>query len=205
MSTALAQRLEAELLRRRRRVRVAEYHRISESGLLGDEPRRLELIEGVIVARMAGNPPHMTGCDLVQGVLARLVPAGYFVSMAHPVTIEGLDSEPVPDAMVVRGAIRDFAGRRRTPADAAIVVEVSDSSLDFDRTTKSATYAAAGVPVYYLIDLPDRVVEVRSEPRATGDGRAEYARVRRYRPGRRVPLVLDGVTFGHFLAREVLP
>lgn len=205
MSTAPARDFEAAILRQRRRVRIAEFHRIAESGLLGDDPRRLELIEGVIVTRMAENPPHMTGCDLVQAVLTRLVPAGYFVSMAHPVTIEGRDSEPVPDAMVVRGAIRDFAGRRRTPADAALVVEVSDTSLDFDRGAKAATYAAAGVAAYYLINLPGRVVELRTEPRADDEGPASYARLRRYRPGSRVPLILDGVTVGHFQAREVLP
>lgn len=209
MSSGTAGSVEEAILRRRHRITTDEFHIMAESGALGDEPRRFELIEGVIVERMAEGPEHMTSCDLVEHLLHllhRLVPAGYFASMGHPVTIAAADTEPIPDAMILRGAIRDFASRRRTPADAAAIFEVSNTSLEDDQTIKAAIYAAAGVPYYYLVNIPERLVEVRSgivTPR--GGGPPRYGRLRRASPRSKVRLVLDGVAVGDFRAREVLP
>ena len=97
--------------------------------------------------------------------------------MGNPVTIEDRDGEPEPDAMVFRGSIRDYAGRQRTPAEAALLAEVSDTSYDYDRYAKWVTYAAARVPVYWIIDLNRRQLEVHTEP--TGQGEAAFT------PGRR--------------------
>src|SRR5690606_34790079 len=107
----------------------------------------------VVVDKMTKNLPHVHATDLIQYLLIRLVPAGYFFSMGNPVTIAERDSEPEPDAMVLRGNLADFSGRRRTPQDAALVIEVSDSSYAYDRRAKWVAYAAASVPVYWLLDL----------------------------------------------------
>jgi Uma2 family endonuclease len=125
------------------------------------------------------------------------------VTIGNPVTIAEGDSEPEPDAMIVRGQIRDFAGRRRTPADAVLVIEVADTSYALDRGPKWAIDAAAGVPVYWIVDLNRNRVEVHSEPAGRG-AEARYSLTRLYAADEEIPLVLDGREAARFAAREIL-
>ena len=106
----------SSLLDVRHRITVEEYHRMVDAGVFGPEPR-LELLEGVLIDKMTKNPPHIVATDLLEDLLHHLLPrgSGYFISMGNPVTIEDRDGEPEPDAMIVRGNIRDYTGRRRTP------------------------------------------------------------------------------------------
>lgn len=191
------------MLAHRRRVSVAEYHRMTEAGVFGPEPR-IELVEGMILEKMTKHPPHNLACDLVQYLLIRSLPAGYFVSMSTPLTIEDRDGEPEPDAMVLRGQPRDYAGRRRLPADAAIVVEVSDSSYDVDRTSKWMTYAAARVPVYWLVDVNRGRLEMHTEPAGEDEG-AHYGLCEILEADAEPPLILDGREVARFAVREILP
>lgn len=205
MATATQTREPAveSLLDLRHRITVDEYHRMAGAGMF--EPgTRIELLEGVLVAKMTKNPPHTQACDLIQYLLIHLLPAGFFFTMGSPLTIEGSDSEPEPDAMVVRGRIRDFVGRRRTPADAALVIEVSDASYSLDRHHKWLTYAAAGVPIYWIVDLNRKRLEVHTEPTGQGEA-ARYSLTRLYGPEDEVPLVLDGREIARFPARDILP
>jgi Uma2 family endonuclease len=193
----------SSLMERRRRITVEEYHRMLDSGFLGPEPK-VELLEGVIVEKMSENPPHNLARDLLQHLLHRLLVPGYFHSMATSMAIEDRDGEPEPDLMVLRGEIRDYAGRRRTPGDAALLTEVSDTSYDYDRYAKWVTYAAARVPVCWILDLNRRQLEVHTEP--TGEGAAAtYARIQVFGPDDEVPLILDGREVGRFFVREILP
>jgi Uma2 family endonuclease len=193
------------LLEMRHRITVEEYHRMLDSGIFGPEPK-VELLEGVIVEKMTKKPPHIIATDLLEDLLHHLLPrgCGYFITMGNPVTIEDRDGEPEPDAGVYRGSIRDVASRPRTPADAALLVEVSDTSYNYDRYTKWVTYAAARVPVYWIVDLNRRQLEVHTEP--TGEGEAAlYARTQTFGPDDEVPLILDGREVGRFPVREILP
>jgi len=193
------------LFEMRHRITVEEYHRMLDSGIFGPEPK-VELLEGVIVEKMTKKPPHIIATDLLDELLHHLVPrgCGYFVTMGNPVTIVARDGEPEPDAGVYRGSIRDIASRPRTPAHAALLIEVSDTSYNYDRYTKWVTYAAARVPVYWIVDLNRRQLEVHTEP--TGEGEvAVYARTQISGPDDEVPLILDGREVGRFPVREILP
>jgi Uma2 family endonuclease len=106
--------------------------------------------------------------------------------------------------MVIRGAIRDYTGRRRTPADAALVIEVAEASYRTDRYTKYAIYAAARVPIYWIVDLNRNRLEVHTEPRGEGET-AHYAQLRLLDPNDEVPLVLDGREVARFAVRDILP
>lgn len=206
MASVMVDEIEAAVMERRHRVTVDEFHKMAEAGALGREPRRYELIRGVIVERMGEGPKHIVACNLIEDLLHRLVPAGYFPSMGHPVMIDADQSEPVPDAMVVRGTIRDYTKRLCTPEDAALVIEVSDSSLAYDRTVKAAIYAEAGVPVYWIVNIPDRVLEVRRNLFTPDGGTPRYGVVESLKSARgKAKLVLDGSAVGDFLVREVLP
>lgn len=193
----------AVLLQARHRITVEEYHRMAEAGIYGPESR-IELLEGVLVEKMTKYPPHVLSTDLIDDLLHRLVPPGYFVSMGNPVTIEERDSEPEPDASVIRGQMRDYTGRRRTQADAALVIEVAESSYKTDASLKRAIYAAVRVPVYWIVDLNRHRLEVHTEPFGTGLD-ASYARTQILGPEDEVPLILDGREVARFVVKEILP
>jgi Uma2 family endonuclease len=187
----------------RQRITVDQYHRMSELGLLGEDPR-CELIEGVIVAKMSKNPPHILSSDLIDALFHRILPAGFFVSMANPLTLAERDSEPEPDAQVFRGSPRDYKGRRRTQRDSALVIEISDSTYRIDRYRKWVTYAAVGVPFYWIVDVKRNRLEVHSAPKGLGD-EACYSRTEIFGPDDEVALILDGAEVARFLVREILP
>lgn len=191
------------LFEQRERITVAQYHRMMAAGIF-DENSRVELIEGVIVAKMGNNAPHMTSTDLVQIVLTSFLPPGFFISMGNPVTLVERDSEPEPDAQIVRGHPRDYRGRRRTQRDAALVVEVSDSSYRMDRYRKWVTYAGAGVRIYWIVDVNRGRLEVHTDPTGSGP-EARYATTQILGPDDEVTLILDDREVSRFAVREILP
>ena len=113
------------------------------------------------------------------------------------------DSEPEPDVAVVRGNRRDYGTRHPGPQDTGLAVEVSDSTLDQDRTVKLQIYARARVPVYWIVNVVDRQIEVYEQPSGPTPDPA-YGNRRDYRPGDAVPLVLDGNTVATVPVTELL-
>jgi Uma2 family endonuclease len=139
----------------------AEYERAAELGLFGPE-ERLELIGGEVIKKVTPQRSlHATGVSLAADVLKRAFPGGHDVRVQLPLVI-GDDSEPEPDVALVRGEIRDHLAAH--PSTALLVIEVADSSLAFDRTTKASLYASAGIPEYWVVNLQDRVLEVHRAP-----------------------------------------
>jgi Uma2 family endonuclease len=137
-----------------------EYERLVDCGIF--EPSdRIELIDGLLLVSEPQSSPHYTSIQLVQQALARAFGEGWTVRSQAPIALDDA-SEPEPDVAVVRGGIRDFAAAH--PVDPVLVVEVSLSSLAFDREHKASLYARAGRPEYWIVNLVDRVIEVRREP-----------------------------------------
>jgi Uma2 family endonuclease len=185
-----------------RRFTVDEYHQMIQAGILGEDDA-VELLEGWIVPKMGRNPPHDTMISVIMtDVFPSRLPKGWFCRGQSAVTTTA--SEPEPDIAVIRGRARDYFGRHPGPADMALVIEVSDSSLSRDRSLKGRIYAAAKVPVYWIINLVDNLVEVYTDP--TGPDTAPVYRVRQdYRIGDLVPFVIDGRDLGPIPAQELLP
>jgi len=204
-SVPVQEEAPGSLLDLRHRITVEEYHRMVDAGVFGPEPR-LELLEGVLIDKMTKNPPHIVATDLLEELLHHLLPrgSGYCITMGNPVTIEDRDSEPEPDAMIVRGNLRDYAGRRRTPADVALVIEVASTSYAYDRSSKWVAYAVARVPIYWIVDLGRRRLEIHSEPAGQGET-AYYGLTQVLGRDDEVALVLDGREIARFAVREILP
>jgi Uma2 family endonuclease len=204
-SVPVQEEAPGSLLDFRHRITVEEYHRMVDVGVFGPEPR-LELLEGVLIDKMTKNPPHIVATDLLEELLHHLLPrgSGYCITMGNPVTIEDRDSEPEPDAMIVRGNLRDYAGRRRTPADVALVIEVASTSYAYDRSSKWVAYAVARVPIYWIVDLGRRRLEIHSEPAGQGET-AYYGLTQVLGQDDEVALVLDGREIARFAVREILP
>ncbi len=185
-----------------RRFTVDEYHQMIESGILGEDDD-VELLEGWIVPKMVRNAVHDGMISIVAiDVLPLRVPQGWFCRAQSAITTSY--SEPEPDVTLVRGPTRVYLARHPGPADIALVVEVADSSLARDRSTKAAIYGAARISAYWIINLVDHQVEVYTDP--TGPGPQPGYRVRQdYHIGDLVPLIIDGHDYGPIPAQDLLP
>ena len=186
-----------------RPISVEEYHaRIADGTLVEGSP--YELLEGWVTEFMPRGPKHDAVVVNCNRRIDRMLPAGWHVRGQTAITTD--DSEPEPDGAVVPGEPLAYVGRHPDPADAALVVEVADSSLRRDRQVKHRLYARAGVAVYWIVNLPDRRVEVHTDPVPEAPGReARYASRRDYLPGESVPLVINGTRVAEIPVAELLP
>ncbi|MBM4442658.1 MAG: Uma2 family endonuclease [Candidatus Rokubacteria bacterium] len=161
-----------------------EYDLLIERGVF-DTTDRIELIDGQLVVAEPQAGYHYNAITLVVHALAEAFGAGWWVRSQGPIALDDV-SEPEPDVAVVRGNVREYG--RDHPADPVLVVEVTLTSHTMDRRYKSSLYARAGRPEYWIVNLADRVVEVRRDPRASPAAPYgwDYADVRVVRPGERV-------------------
>jgi len=151
------------------RIDARLYDQIVACGALDDA--RVELIDGIIVEMSPHSPAH---AEIIRRLTAHLGLAKDLVlSVQLPLEAAG-DSVPEPDLALI-DAVRP---RERHPQTGLLVVEVAVSSLAIDRGRKADLYAAAGVSIYWLVDLAARAVEVRTDPGPTG-----YRTLRTLEPG----------------------
>ncbi len=147
----------------------AEYDQLVARGAF-PPGARIQLLDGEILEMTPQSPDHALAVRAVEEALRRVFTHGYDVRVQMPLGV-GDDSEPEPDVAVVRGHFRDF---RTHPLTAELVVEVADSSLEFDRSRKAARYASAGIPEYWIVNLVDRRVEVLRDPAGAPAGEPGY-------------------------------
>jgi Uma2 family endonuclease len=185
------------------RFSVEQYHRMGEQGIL--EPRTpVMLVEGLLVEKMTKYPPHSFSTNEIMLLFSRLLPDGWFPSGQNPVLIPERSSEPEPDVVVVRGRNRDFEGKYIEPRDVALVVEVAESSVRYDQTVMKVLFARARLPVYWIVNLVSRRVEVYTDP--TGPDQAPDYRSRvDYGEEADLPLILDGREIARIPVRDLLP
>jgi Uma2 family endonuclease len=184
-----------------RRFSVDEYHRLIECGILTDEDK-VELLDGYVVLKIPGNPPHDSCLMVMLETVRALTSAGWSVRCQSAVTLP--TSEPEPDLAVIRGTSRDYLLHHPGPSDCGLLIEIAGSSLSRDRDEKGPIYAAAGIGEYWIVNLLDRQIEVYSSP-TTGRPNAICAVQRLFRPGDTVPLILDRTMVGQVAVRDVLP
>jgi len=142
-----------------RRWTRAEYDRLVDLGVLHGEP--VELIGGQLVVAEPQGSYHATAIGAVDDALRAALPPGWVVRAQMPVALDD-ESEPEPDLAVVPGERADY--RADHPARPALVVEVAESSLAFDREDKGSLYARGGVHDYWIVNLVERVLEVYRDP-----------------------------------------
>jgi len=133
--------------------------------------RRVELVNGEVVEMSPKGWPHVVGCRKTADALDRAFAGTGWVSRQEPVVL--LASEPEPDVAVLPGRFEDYTGH---PETALLIVEVADTTLDYDTTTKAELYATAGVADYWVVDLAGRRLVVFRDPRPVPDGGAAYRR-----------------------------
>lgn len=115
---------------------------------------------------MAKGPGHEYAVGQGEDLLRGRIPAGWHVHNQAPITLA--NSEPEPDLAIVRGGREAYRQRHPVPSEVALVVEVSETTLDTDRV-KGRTYGSAGIAEYWIINLVDRCVEVYARPDAKSE------------------------------------
>jgi Uma2 family endonuclease len=136
-----------------------EYYKMADAGLFQNQ--RVELIDGEIVEMSPQNTQHSVALGLTEVALRKLFGIEYWLRIQLPLDRGDL-SEPEPDIAVVRGTPRDYLNGH--PTAAVLLVEVSDSTLQYDRRRKGSLYASAGIQEYWIINLIDRKLEVYRSP-----------------------------------------
>ncbi len=180
------------------RLTVDQYEAMVDSGVFTKRDR-FTLINGFLVAKVPKSPRHTFIAKHLARNLKRLVPSGWDFRIEDAVRLP--DSKPEP---MFRGAggHRRLRGSHPGPADLAMVVEVAASSVSEDRQMADV-YGPAGIPVYWIVNLKARQVEVYSllkRPGASG-----YGKPRVFKAGQSVPLVIEGVEVGRIAVTDILP
>ncbi len=182
-------RLEIVGALRLRRWTREEYDRMVDAEVLTTNDK-VELIEGEIVERAPKTPPRATTITLAGRMLERFINESQHVRNQGPLALSN-DSEPEPALALVHDSPRDYGDAH--PATALLVVEASESTLSFDRTTKARVYARAGIPEYWIINVQARCVEVHRDPVRGAPPQKEprYMTLTVYKPGESItPLAM---------------
>lgn len=175
MSTTLFDELQSGTAPPLVPITVEQFHLMIHNGII-PEGAPIELIDGLMVRKdrsargesvMTHNPRHALLVSRLQRLLTLSCESvGFYLRVQLPVTLNNINA-PEPDIAVVRGTEEDYADRHPCPADLPLVIEVADSSVATDRSTKQRLYATAGVAQYWLVNLPESQIEVYEQPDST--------------------------------------
>lgn len=149
---------------RTRKFDVDEYHRLGEAGILHEDDR-IELIEGELVEMAPIGGEHATIVSILTMILARQCDPSQWVHVQNPLRLDR-GSEPQPDLVLAKliPGLRDVPNFK----DALLVIEVSDSTYNYDRKIKAPLYARAGVPEFWIVDCQNRRVEIHADAKDDG-------------------------------------
>lgn len=139
--------------------RKREYYKMADMGLF--DGRHVELIAGDVIEMCPMGPAHRTAVVLTGDRLRQAFGQEYFINVQSPLDA-GEPSEPEPDIAVIKGYVRDY--KEAHPTTAALLVEVADTSLLYDRTVKASLYAKVGIGEYWIVNLVDNQLEVYRHP-----------------------------------------
>ena len=158
------------------RFTVSDYYRMGDAGVF-PPGHRVELLEGEIIDMMPIGPFHSGVVNTLADYFSTQHNGRWLVTNQNPVRLNR-HSEPQPDIVLVRRVPGNYRDRHPAPRDVLLLIEVADSSLDYDRGDKLAAYGKAGIEEYWLVNLPEQCLEVYREPHYTG-----YASVVILKPG----------------------
>ncbi|WP_341739867.1 Uma2 family endonuclease [Microcoleus sp. CAWBG640] len=159
-----------------KRFSIAEYHRLAELGFF-ESDNRFELIRGEIIKMAAKGRFHSVCNSRLFGKLYSLLEDRAIVRGQEPIILSA-DSEPEPDVAIARNCSDNYLSSHPEPADILLVIEVSDSTLKYDRNTKLSLYAESGISDYWIFNLVDIQLEMHTEPYQKQRGGFDY-RVKR--------------------------
>ncbi len=173
----------------RRKLDVIEYERMGAAGILHEDDR-VELIEGELICMAPIGDRHAGSSMTLNMLLVRGVGDRAIVSVGNPVRLD-MHNEPQPDFALLRPKPGGYLGGKPRPEDVLLLIELSDSTLRFDRTVKLPLYGGHGIREYWILNLAQRAAEICRGPRADG-----YASIETLGPDAALePEALPGLRF----------
>lgn len=139
---------------------------MAETGLLSPDAR-VELLDGEIIDMSPIGPPHGGATNRLNHWFTKSAEGRWIVTVQNPVHLDKY-SEPQPDLMLLRTSPDFYASRHPGPNDVFLLIEVADTSLDIDREKKLPAYARAGIAEVWIVNVPEKTIEVYREPKSTG-------------------------------------
>lgn len=147
----------------KRLLTVAEYHKMAEVGIL-DEDDRVELINGEIIEMSPIGSMHTSRVKRIMRLFHNMPNVEkYLISVQDPISL-GKYSEPEPDLAILYFRADFYEEKHPEPQDILLLIEVSDTSLGYDREVKKPLFAAAGIPELWIVNIEDEQVEVYRKP-----------------------------------------
>ena len=159
----------------RRRFTVAEYYAMADAGILSENDR-VELLDGDIIVMPPIRPWHAASVNRFTHLLVTSLQGRGIVSVQGPTRLNDI-SEPQPDVMLLKWRENYYASGHPKPADVLLLIEVSDTTVDYDRNAKLSAYARAGIPEVWIVSRQDRHIEAY-----TGPSEGTYSSVRHSSP-----------------------
>jgi Uma2 family endonuclease len=149
---------------------LSAFHHLGDMGYF--EGRRAKLIDGQLIEEGPMDPPHALALELTEEALRVAFGTGWRYRIQTPLVL-GQTTDPMPDIALLRGSAR---GQSTHPIAAELVIEIADSSLNFDLTTKAELYATAGIADYWVLDVDGRTLHVLRDPAplSAGQGATAY-------------------------------
>ena len=160
----------------RRRFTVGEYYAMADAGILSENDR-VELVDGDVIVMPPIGDWHAASVKLLNNTILPALQGRAIVAVQDPVRL-GDDSEPQPDITLLQWRDDFYRNGHPSPSDVLLLIEVADSSVEFDRNVKLAAYAQTGIPEVWIAAHSERRIEAYTDP--TGDS---YATVRYFGPG----------------------
>ena len=173
---------------------VDEFDRIADS-----LDRRAELAEGILMERPEMSAPHVLLIARLRSRLERTIPQGWHVREEKAIRVPDYNVR-LPDVAVVRGHFEDYPTQHPLPTDVALLVEVALTSLGRDQGSKLTLYGSQGVPIYWIVNVKARQVEVYAGPGIDG-----YSACVTYKPGESIPVMIEDVEIGRIAVTEIVP
>ena len=157
---------QAEAPIQRHLLTVDDYHKMGEAGIIHEDDR-VELIEGMLIDMAPIGSDHAGQVIQLNVILTRLLSGKAFISPQNPIRL-GQHSEPQPDCAVLR--LRDdfYRTAHPEPQDILLLIEVSDTTVRYDREIKIPLYARYRIPEVWLLDLQNKQLEIYRQPSDDG-------------------------------------
>ena len=138
------------------------YHKMAESAIF-QESDRLELIKGEIIEMSPVGTRHASCVNKLNQLLGKKLPSETIISVQNPIVLTN-NSEPQPDLVILKYRPDFYANEHPHPEDILLLIEVSDSSIDYDKNVKIPLYAENKISEVWLVNLNDNCVEIHQKP-----------------------------------------
>jgi Uma2 family endonuclease len=184
------------------RLNVREYNKMIREGIFPHDAR-VELLGGILIEHSRRNPQHNFIVSELGDRLRKIRPSPWLIREQKAVEL-GRFSRPEPDIAVIRGPNDLYRKRSPRVSEVGFLIEVAESTYDYDRGVKWRAYASALIQIYWIVNLAKRQIEVYRDPAGRGKA-AAYRSAEVFESEGEIPVILEDLEIGRFTVKDLLP